>query len=244
MLLIRDAIGERFDAEAATPTHSKQNSGAYRAEGRLMEEFMSDLRLIDAVKAGDYEEAEKLIKSGSDIAQHDEQGWTPLNYAAGKGHLPLVKLLVENGADIFKVGRDRRTPYMIALAAGRVSVVKYLREVEERYPGEKPSRPQRKYCKAYHLVDLRKYPEWNETQINRKENKGGNNGSADSSLTDDKDDKIVFIHQDFTVTESVWHNENVIFDQVNPAWEEFCSNSLKFKVPDDLDLIVPNESSA
>jgi len=201
---------------------------------------MSDLRLIEAVKSGDYDDVEKLIKNGVEINQQDEQGWTPLNFAAGKGSLPLVKLLVENGADIFKVGRDRRTPYMIALAAGRVSVVKYLREAEEKYPGEKPERPPRKYCKAYPLAELRKYQTWNESRINWKKSKEGDNGSSDSPFTDDK---IVFIHQDFTVTESVWHNENVIFNQVNSDWEAFCSNSLKFKVPDDLDLIVPNEGT-
>lgn len=203
---------------------------------------MSDLTLIEAVKNGDRAEAERLIKSGTDVNQHDEQGWTPLNFAAGKGDLSLVKLLVENEADIFKVGRDRRTPYMIALAAGRVSVVKYLREMEDQYPGEKPERPERKYCKAYHLQDLRKYPEWSESRINWKKKKDDNNGDSNGN-TDEPfpDHKVVFIHQDLTVTESVWHNENVIFNQVDSAWGDFCANTLKFKVPDDLDLIVPNE---
>lgn len=200
---------------------------------------MSDLRLIDAVKAGNYEEAEALIKNGSDVNQQDEQGWTPLNFAADKGLVPLVKLLVESGADIFKVGRDWRTPYMIAIAAGQVAVVKYLREIEDNYPGQKPSRPQRKYCKAYHLGDLRKYPAWNESRINWKEKNDKNSGMEEGRFADDK---VVFIHQDLSVTESVCHNENVIFNQSHTSWEEFCATALKFKVPDDLDLIVPNES--
>ena len=36
----------------------------------------------------------------------------------------------------------------------------------------------------------------------------------------------------------MWHAENVIFDQINPDWEEFCASTLKFKAPDDLDLIT------
>jgi len=204
---------------------------------------MSDLRLIEAIKADDYAEAEKLIKSGADVNEADEQGWTPLNFASGKGRLPLVELLVENGADVFKTGRDRRTPYMIALAAGRVSVVKYLREAEDRYPGEKPPRPERKYCKAYHLDALRSFPGWSESKINwkRKKDADGNGNGGDAEFTDEK---VVFIHQDFSVTESVWHNENVIFNDVDSGWKEFCSDTLKFKVPDDLDLIVPNEATA
>ena len=193
---------------------------------------MNDLGLIEAVKNGNYATVEKSILTGADVNQQDDQGWTPLNFAAGKGDLALVKLLVENGADVFKVGRDRRTPYMIALAAGRISVVKYLREVEDKFPGERPARAPRKYCKAHHLKDLRAFPAWSE----KKENA---DGEAHEEFANDK---VVFIHQDLTVTESVWHNEHVIFNNVDSAWEEFCTNALKFKVPSDLDLIVPNES--
>jgi hypothetical protein len=209
---------------------------------------MADLSLIEAVKAGDQAKAESLIQEGADVNQVEEQGWTPLNFASGKGDLAMVKMLVEKGAEIFKVGRDQRTPYMIALAAGRVSVVKYLREMEDKYPGEKPTRPERKYCKAYHLGDLRKYSAWSESKINWKEKKEtgrekskSDNGTADGPF---QDDKIVFIHQDFTVTESMWHNENVLFNNVDSGWKEYCADSLKFKVPDDLDLIVPNEAAS
>jgi len=30
------------------------------------------------------------------------------------------------------------------------------------------------------------------------------------------------------------------YNQVDEPWREFCSNMLSFKVPSDLDLIVPN----
>ena len=116
---------------------------------------MSEQQLIEAVKAENIASVKELIESGIDVNQVDEQGWTPLNWAAGRGNLDIARLLVEHGADIFKVGRDLRTPYMIALAAGRVEVVKFLREAEERVEGDKPARPERKYCKAYHLEDLR-----------------------------------------------------------------------------------------
>jgi uncharacterized protein len=200
---------------------------------------MSDMALIEAVKGGAFAEAAKLIKNGADINQQDEQGWTPLNFAAGKGDFSLVKLLVENGADVFKVGRDLRTPYMIALAAGRVPVVKYLMEAEDNYPGEKPASPERKYCKAYLLRDLRQYSAWSESRISGQNNEN-DNGESEAPFADDK---VVFIHQDFTVTESMWHNENTVFNSVSAEWEEFCRSSLQFKVPDDLDLIAPNEDN-
>lgn len=191
---------------------------------------MSDLQLIEAAKAGDVTNATHLIETGVDVNQQDDHGWTPLNWAAGRGDLQMVSLLIEKGADPFKVGRDRRTPYDIALAAGHVEVVKYLRQVEANAEGEKPERPQRKYCKAYHLKSLREFSQFPEAV------KSGD--QADS-----QDDKVVFIHQDYTVTESMWHGENVVFDRVSPEWQEFCEKQLGFKVPDDLDLIVPSAAS-
>ena len=204
---------------------------------------MEEKALIEAAKSGDLRAAEGILMSGADVNQGDEQGWTPLNFAAGKGDLPMVKLLVEKGADVFKVGRDNRTPYMIALAAGRVEVVKYLAEIENSTDPEKAKslRPERKYCKAYHLKGLRQFPGWAESRINWKEKKDQKeNIDADAEFTDDK---VVFIHQDFMVTESMWHNENVIFNDTSERWREFCSSMLGFKVPTDLDLIVANAAN-
>jgi hypothetical protein len=197
--------------------------------------------LIEATKRGDLEAMQRLLSSGADVNQGDEQGWSPLNFAAGRGDLITVKFLIERGADPFKVGRDRRTPYMIALAAGRVEVVKYLREVEDRTDPEKAKsfRPERKYAKAYHLKSLREFPRWSESRINWREGKDEKE-DGESENGGFSDEKIVFIHQDFTVTESVWHNENVIFNEVDDTWQTFCSDVLGFRVPTDLDLIVPN----
>jgi len=41
----------------------------------------------------------------------------------------------------------------------------------------------------------------------------------------------VFLHQDLTVTSSMWHNEDVVFDNVTPEWQEFCHTVLNFRVP-------------
>lgn len=204
---------------------------------------MGDLQLINAVKAGDIATVKELIESGVDVNQQDEQGWTPLNWAAGKGEVGILKLLVESGADVFKVGRDQRTPYMIALAAGRVDAVKFLRQAEDNYAGEKRERQQRPYCMAYHLKDLRQFPAWTEGRINWKEaNHDGRKDDGGGQNKELSDDDVVFIHQDLTVTQSMWHSENVIFNQGSREWEEFCASVLNFKVPDDLDFIIPSDS--
>ena len=205
---------------------------------------MSELQLIEAVKADDSAVVKELIGSGEDINQQDEHGWTPLNWAAGKGNLETVMLLVEHGADILKVGRDQRTAYMIALAAGHAEVARFLRQAEGEKAGGKVSSPARKYCKAYYLGSFRQFPDWMESRSNRKEK---NNGDASGARQEDKElseDGIVFLHHDYTVTESMWHDENIIFDKVTPEWKEFCDTVLDFKIPDDLDLIASAKSTA
>jgi uncharacterized protein len=199
--------------------------------------------LIEAVKTGQLETVKELIASGVDVNESGEQGWTPLNWAAGQGHLEIVKLLVANGADLFKVGRDRRTPYMIALAASRVETARHLREMEDRAPGEKPARPERKYCKAYQLKDLRQYPKWSESKLNWKNDKKADSDDKENDIDTFSEDDVVFLHQDYIVTQSIWHDENVIFNQMTSDWVAFCTETLKFKAPDDLDLIVSDTTS-
>ena len=204
---------------------------------------MAETLVIEAVKEGDHGAVEKLLDSGRDIHEQDEHGWTPLNWASGQGNVNMVKLLLDNGADMFKTGRDQRTPYMIALAAGRVEVVKYLRAEEDKLElEESPNRRERPYCKAYYLRDLRKFPNWSESRINWKEKKDEDKDDDDRRKETEGfvDDDIAFIHQDHMVTESMWHNENVLFNAITAEWEAFCKDDLGFKVPDDMDLMVPD----
>jgi ankyrin repeat protein len=193
---------------------------------------------FDAVKTGDLNAVENRLDAGADPNSLDEQGWTALNYAAGRGDVAMVKLLLERGADIFKTGRDNKTPHRIALAAGRGDVVKFIREVEEITDAEraKSLSPPLQYCKAYLLGDLRRFPGWSEARTD--------NGSIGPDQTEFADDHVVFIHQDFTVTESMRRGENIIFNQLSDEWRKFCDVTLEFKVPDELDLIVPAAEAA
>jgi ankyrin repeat protein len=177
---------------------------------------MSELQLIDAVKTGELAKVEELLNSGFDIHQQDEQGWTPLNWAAGRGDLDMVELLLDRGADVSRVGRDQRTPYKISLAARHTDVARLL---QEHSSGDSSAG---NYAKGYLLGDLRKFSDWRED---------GNSRAL-------SDGDVVFLHQDFSVTQLIWPGENVIFNQDTPEWRDFCSRQLQFKVPDDFDLIA------
>lgn len=200
---------------------------------------MSDLQLIDAVKTGQLAKVDEVLNSGADIHQQDEQGWTPLNWAAGRGDLEIVRLLLAKGADVFRVGRDQRTPYKIAVAARHVEVARVLKETEQAVNGNAGDSSLKNYARAYLLGDLRKFSGWREEKINRKNAAADENGNSQAL----SDSDVVFLHQDFTVTELIWPGENVVFNQTTPEWQEFCAQELQFKVPDDFDLIASTEAA-
>jgi hypothetical protein len=76
----------------------------------------------------------------------------------------------------------------------------------------------RKYCKAYHLRDLRQFGGWNENHV-------------EATLSDDS---IVYLWDDFTVATSPIHHDTILFAQITPQWQDFCTNTLQFTIPDDL----------
>jgi len=187
---------------------------------------MNELELVEAVKSGSIEAVKELIESGAEVNHQDKQGWTPLNWAAGKGNLQLIELLLQHGADPLAVGRDLRTPQLIALAAGHAEAVKLLRQAEAKANGGQAEQQEREYCAAYRLEDIRRYFEQNENSAEQA-------GEHQNLAADD----IVFLHHDYKVTKSMWPNEDVIFADESQQWKDFCTNELQFAVPDSLDLI-------
>jgi hypothetical protein len=83
---------------------------------------------------------------------------------------------------------------------------------------------------------MRQFSGWSESRINWQ-GSAGNNAAEDQETPGFFDHDVVFLHQDLTVTQSMWHNENVLFQQITPAWEAFCTTVLQFRVPDELDLV-------
>lgn len=201
---------------------------------------MSDLQLIDAVKTGQSAKVEEALNAGADVHQQDEQGWTPLNWAAGKGNVEIVSLLLNRGADVFQTGRDQRTPYKIALAAKHTDVARLLKQAESAGNGASGDSSSRDYARAYLLGDLRKFSDWREEKINWKDiDRADENGNSHEL----SDDDVVFLQEDFTVTQLIWPGENVIFNRTTPEWIDFCTQELQFKVPDDFDLIASNPAA-
>ena len=194
-----------------------------------------DVRVCDAVKAGDQSLVRKWVNEGCNVHQRAEQDWTPLNFASGKGDLDMVKLLVEElGADVTATGRDRRRPSAIARAANRREVVAYLTQIEKDLGVWENPLERRPYCKAYYLRDLRKFSDWSEKRENWKINKYWSDEIKSDFEKNLNDDDVVFVHDDLSVTKSMWRKEHVIYDSLTPDWEAFCKRELKFSIPEDL----------
>ena len=90
-----------------------------------------------------------------------------------------------------------------------------------------------RYCKAYLVSKLREYGDWTENRTNvrlRKENVDGKEVEVDRDLIDSD---ILYVQENFTVTDGIFLDENVIFDNVTPEWKEFCTTVLDFQVPED-----------
>jgi uncharacterized protein len=177
--------------------------------------------LIAAVRSGDPGEVAAVLATGAPVDVRDDDDWSPLDRAAGSGNDALVRLLLDSGADATATGRERRTAYEIALAAGHRSTAQLLRRAEEEADPQAAERHQwRPYCRAYQLAELRAFHGWQEP--------------ADADLGDAD---VVFVHDDLTVTRSIWPGEDMIFTGRSEDWNRFCRDTLSFRVPDDFDLL-------
>jgi hypothetical protein len=80
----------------------------------------------------------------------------------------------------------------------------------------------KKYCKLYQLGELRKFPGWA--------------AAAAPEERELADDASVFLCDEFTVLISPVgkDKDKRLFTLVTPEWEEFCTDTLGFAIPEDL----------
>jgi len=69
--------------------------------------------------------ADKLISKGADV---NKPGWTALHYAASKGHIEMIRLLLDQQAYLDAESPNGTTPLMMAASYGSAMSVKLLLE--------------------------------------------------------------------------------------------------------------------
>jgi len=96
---------------------------------------IDDLHLINAVKKGDFDRVEELLKENKLLEENkknppldyqDSIGATALFYAASKGYDKIVEALIANGANKDIADYDGQSPFLEACSNGHLLVVEQL----------------------------------------------------------------------------------------------------------------------
>ena len=91
-----------------------------------------------------------------------------------------------------------------------------------------------RYCKAYHASSFRGYGDWSENRENLRKSKEKVDGQEVETPRELTDEDVLYLQENFTVTDGIFLDQNVIFDKVTPEWREFCTNTLGFELPEDI----------
>jgi len=89
-----------------------------------------------------------------------------------------------------------------------------------------------KYCKSYKLSRLREFYGWTERAENARTITREVDGETVQVARELTDDDYVYLHRDYTVTDGIFIDENIIFSNVTPEWIRFCREALGHPPPD------------
>ncbi|WP_341811169.1 ankyrin repeat domain-containing protein [Wolbachia endosymbiont (group A) of Oxytorus armatus] len=96
----------------------------------MIEEVQSDLDegLLTAVQDGNLNEAEGLVSRNANVNTRDKYSWTPLHWAAYKGHLEVAEFLVKKGADVNAASENLygSRPIHIAIENNNKNIIEFL----------------------------------------------------------------------------------------------------------------------
>lgn len=90
-----------------------------------------------------------------------------------------------------------------------------------------------KYCKAYPLQQFRQFSGWAEAAHNARKIRKEINGETQEVEKELAGTDYLYLQENFTVTDGIFLDEHIIFDDVTPEWVEFCQNTLAFQIPAD-----------
>jgi hypothetical protein len=81
-----------------------------------------------------------------------------------------------------------------------------------------------KYCKAYMIPSFREFSGWTENVENSRKDNGSPRQLTDSDF--------LYLQENYFVTDGIFVDENIIFNNVTPEWIDFCKSVLKFTAPE------------
>ena len=100
------------------------------------------------------------------------------------------------------------------------------------------------YCAAYEARNFRKFPGWTENAANVRKEKQEVDGKEVEVERKLDDDSILYLHESYIVTDDIYNDEHVIFDNVTDEWKRFCHETLSFEVPVYEPIEIPRAPEA
>ena len=85
------------------------------------------------------------------------------------------------------------------------------------------------YCKAYQVRRLREFAGWDAGARAAKGARPEGDGAAAGRPLEDDD--VVYVQENYTVTDGIFVDGGMVFDDVTPEWVELCKTALGFEPP-------------
>jgi hypothetical protein len=85
------------------------------------------------------------------------------------------------------------------------------------------------YCKAYYVRDLAAFPGWRpDLRSLRAETREEEGREVEVQRAALAEDDVLFLQEDFGVTDGIFLDEHVVFADTGPEWRAFCTGVLGF----------------
>lgn len=91
-----------------------------------------------------------------------------------------------------------------------------------------------RYCKAYLVSDLNKYKGWNPNLDNLRQPEPEKPNEEVERRAELQGDDILYVQEDLAVTDGIFKDENVVFQDDTDGWKTYCEKNLGFAIPEDV----------
>ena len=88
-----------------------------------------------------------------------------------------------------------------------------------------------KYSKGFPLERFRLFPNWKENLENARKIRKEVDGETVEVARELSGSDYLYLQENFTVTDSIFRDENIIFDDVTTEWLDFCLRELEINFP-------------
>jgi len=107
----------------------KETADLLRKHGGKTGEWLKAVESIHiAAAVGHIEAVKHHLTAGTDVNANDDDGWTPLQYAAGGSHKEIAELLIAADADVNAKDPYGETPLEMAILNEQLEIADLLRK--------------------------------------------------------------------------------------------------------------------